>query len=128
MDWNIAHVSETGVPRAVNCTIPRRSSAPGDLSRARGRDRNDELLISRQARALAEAASEIRSLESALARARTENLRSIPPPSPATQVEAANFPSHRAIEPFTEERISVQQIVLLPTVYTNVGSLLDLFA
>lgn len=100
----------------------------GELSRARARIRNDELLISRQARALAEAASLVRSLESALAREACTQTQPLPPVQATHTTNPASLAQH-ATQPATiEEHITVLERTVLPTVYTNVGSLLDVFA
>ena len=95
------------------------------------RRRNDDLLLTRQAREIADQAATIRGLESRLARASANApLPWVPPTSVAADpgsIPIGGTPGS------TEEAAStidvhVQKVTVLPTAFTNIGSLLDVFA
>ena len=100
----------------------------GALNRALWRARNDELLISRQARALAEAASIIRSLESALGSALNAEIQPLTPTVETTNQNPPSAKVESTSDSVAPERVSPVELTILPTVYTNIGSLLDVFA
>lgn len=128
MSWTIAHVSETGVPREACCNTACRAQEAGALDRARARVHNDEMLLSRQARELAEAAGLVGALESALARARAHDHATLAPPTPIDAGGRIQLGIDRAPDAEYGTSVTVEQVTVLPTVYTNIGSLLDVFA
>ncbi len=91
---------------------------------------NDEVLLTRQAREIAALEGLIGRLEQRLDRAENDlgDLRAAPPlertmapASPAVRVEPTEVDT-----PY--EVVVREQVVVQPTVYTNLGSLLDVFA
>ena len=130
------------VVAADRCTPPEPTSevsyngCRSALAQAQAELRNDEILLSRQARELARQASLIGALESALASLRQPELTEVSPcstagpASPDNQVDTGRIDEHAAghLDLGQEQRGNPQKLVVLPTVYTNVGSLLDVFA
>jgi hypothetical protein len=91
--------------------------------------RNDQVLLTRQAREIAEQAATIRGLESRLAAASNTEPVSCMPPTSAT-LDASSKPTRITTVETTETTIDVhvQKVTVQPTVFTNIGSLLDVFA
>ena len=116
--------------------VVERTGRAGGRTDAAARISNDELLLSRQARELAALSGTIRSLEGALASANSaaidaESALRTPDVSATGDVGIVEPGSHRpprVIGESSEGRIDIQKVLVLPTVYTNLGSLLDVFA
>lgn len=106
------------------------------LGKATAEIRNDEILLTRQARDLARQASLIGALEGALAAANSAlavsagELRTsiVERPPEASSLESASHHPPRLIGAPANEQVVVEKLEVFPTVYTNVGSLLDVFA
>jgi len=95
--------------------------------------RNDQVLLTRQAQELAEQAATIRGLEARLSAALSTESVTCMPPTSAT-LDASSKPTGitpvQTTEATTETTIDVhvQVVTVQPTVFTNIGSLLDVFA
>lgn len=106
------------------------------LNQAVAELRNDQLLLSRQARELSRQAALIGALEGALASLSSPNTSSSPAadrphleaPSATMKIESSEQQPPRQIGEPSARHVIVQKLEVLPTVYTNVGSLLDVFA
>jgi hypothetical protein len=91
--------------------------------------RNDDLLLTRQARELADQAATIQGLESRLAHALATDPITVVLPTSAALDPGSNptrITSHETTE--TVINVHVQEVTVQPTVFTNIGSLLDVFA
>lgn len=126
-------IADTNLPGALAspCHGPARRVrvvVDPDRGAAAARRRNDQVLLTRQARLIAEQAALIGSLER-----RIDRLAATPPaPAPAAPAAPSAACEPRkviAVEASSSAtNVTVERTTVLPTVYTNLGSLMDVFA
>ena len=129
MPSSIADTTHLGGAPSTETTTRRDHLEQGDGPHRAASRRTDRVTISDRAGECARLAGAVRSLQSQLQRthaeldatATVEGPRAITPPPPTADLAPVR-------ETIVTREVHLEKVVILPTVHTNIGSLIDVFA